>query len=1670
MKNAKRILSVLLAVAMLMSLPVATSAAGTPAITLTSGTLAAGSTFVCAVTLENNPGIIGADMKLVYDTSSLKIKTITADYRAIDPGVKETGEFVGVTGNPANGEIAWADAYGTTYDGILFWVVFETLSDVFNGDYTVDLVKKDGEQGAFKDLNKQPYEDSSFTITPATITVTGGNDPTDYTPVVTQSTPATVSYGYKAAASAMTVAASVKAGTLSYQWYADGSPVGTDSASYTPATTQCGTVSYTCKVTNTYSGHTFSTTSDVFTVTVSPATLSGSDIALEESTFVYTGSTITPVIDTELVLNTDYTVTGDTSAKNVGDYTVNVTGTNNYTGSVELDWSITPATITVTGGAASMTVYNNGAPFDITPFAAETVDGSDAAIAYAVKSGSEFVTLDAEHLTLTGKGQVGSAVIEVTITAANHTTVVKTINVTVQNKIDVSDKISFVSGSATYDGKEKSHETASMTDGALTGAITYRYEGDRKNAGKFTVTAVYEDATNYGEKTVEFTIEPAVLTFVSAVAVEKEYDGTTDATVNVTFTGAADGDTLTQGVDYTVEALFTGEDGKNVGTDKEIGYVVHMKNNNYINNLSLSGTKGTIKPRTVVANLTVKDGPHIYDGTEQKTAVVSFEGAVAGETLKEDTDYIVTYTDHVNAGSAQIDLDPVVGSNYTFTGLQATFTIDRAPLTIESAKADNKVYDGTTDATVTEVKFSGLCGEDTVDYTASNAKFADENVGENKKVTFNVALDAAVKNYTLTAADGETTAAITPKPVTPVLQAADAVYNGEEKKTGSVTFGADALVEGTDYTVSYENNIEAGTATFIVTPAESGSNYTFTETTKTFAIAKAAAPQPFTGKASLRYNNTADQTLDLNTLKGVKEAAITDVTVTGDIAVETSYSAGVLTYKLPAGLDETADGKAATVTVTFASKNYEPATYVLTVEAMKKVDVSSKLQFADGEYFYTGSDLTHETASVTDSALTGTITYEYTGDRKNVGTFTVTATYEDADNSGTATATVTVKPVSLVVKNADVAEKTYDGTTDATITVTLDGMVNGETLTQGTDYTVEAVFADAKAGENKDVPYTVTLDAAVKNYVLTTASGTAKSTIKTKTVTPALTTVDGTYNGAEQKTASVTFTGMVGVETMVEGTDYTVSYENNLNAGTAKFIVEPKAGSNYTFEKAEKTFEIAQAALTIAEPTAKDKVYDGTTAAEVELKLSGMVGQEVADYSVTATFEDKNVGEWDVDFEVALGETMGNYNLAVKTGTVKASITAREVTPVLEAADVTYTGSAHTHGTVIFQGAAAGETLTEGTDYTVTYENNTNAGTGKFTVKPVGTSNYTFTETTKEFIIAKAKVTGEPAYTEIKLPGKTLADAALAVGTLAPEGTLAWDLPEGTEVEANKEYGWTYVPTNGNYETLTGTIVPYVVHSSPSYTVTPVTAVGGNVSVYPKTASKGRTITVTVTPDAGYALVSLTVTDASGNKLALTDRGNGKYIFTMPRGNVKVDAVFSAGNAFGDVAADAYYYDAVVWAAGKGITNGTSATKFSPDASCTRAQMVTFLWRASGSPEPKAATCAFADVDLGSYYGKAVLWAVENGITNGTSATKFSPDASCTRAQMATFLCRMADGKAAGSTNVFTDVASGLYYTEAVQWAYENGITNGTSATKFSPDASCTRGQMVTFLYRFFVK
>ena len=343
-----------------------------------------------------------------------------------------------------------------------------------------------------------------------------------------------------------------------------------------------------------------------------------------------------------------------------------------------------------------------------------------------------------------------------------------------------------------------------------------------------------------------------------------------------------------------------------------------------------------------------------------------------------------------------------------------------------------------------------------------------------------------------------------------------------------------------------------------------------------------------------------------------------------------------------------------------------------------------------------------------------------------------------------------------------------------------------------------------------------------------------------------------------------------------------------------------------------------------------------------------------------------------------------------------------------------------------------------------------------------------------------SKLTIKNNYTSGKLYGSSEWNTAGSTTEekIAAADNFARGIVEGRKSADNGSAiteGHTHNYVNGKC-TICGQTAPSYSGSSsdPTYSVsTPSKTENGSVTVSPKSASKGDTVTVTVKPDSGYVLETLTVTDKNGNELTLKDKGNGKYTFTMPAGKVEVKATFMEDNSmlnfFYDVPNNAYFYEAVKWAVENGITTGVGNDLFAPEQPCTRAQIVTFLWRAAGSPEPKGAASGMTDVVSGGYYEKAVAWAIENGITTGTTTSTFSPDATCTRAQAVTFLARALKAKAASAAE-FSDVPTDSYFADAVAWAAANGVTEGIGGGLFGSDNDCTRGQIVTFLYRAYNK
>ena len=345
-------------------------------------------------------------------------------------------------------------------------------------------------------------------------------------------------------------------------------------------------------------------------------------------------------------------------------------------------------------------------------------------------------------------------------------------------------------------------------------------------------------------------------------------------------------------------------------------------------------------------------------------------------------------------------------------------------------------------------------------------------------------------------------------------------------------------------------------------------------------------------------------------------------------------------------------------------------------------------------------------------------------------------------------------------------------------------------------------------------------------------------------------------------------------------------------------------------------------------------------------------------------------------------------------------------------------------------------------------------------------------QTAKVTISGDAKLAtnagGRSAYDVLSLSDIGVTSPKPGYGNTEMVGKVASAISGGTfSSEVKPEYcAEGYIPKDNGDGTY-GVTRPSS-SSSSRYNVTAPKADHGTVTVSPKRASKGDTVTVTVKPDSGYVLETLTVTDKNGNELTLTDKGDGKYTFTMPRGAVTVKATFMEDNTvlnfFYDVPNDAYYYEAVKWAVEKGITSGVGNDLFGSNDPCTRAQIVTFLWRAAGSPEPKALS-SFTDVPADAWYAKAVAWAVENGVTAGVGDDLFGSGDTCTRAQSVTFLFKALKATAKGQAD-FKDVSASDWYAKAVAWAVENGVTAGVGGGLFGSGDDCTRAQIVTFLFK----
>ena len=746
----------------------------------------------------------------------------------------------------------------------------------------------------------------------------------------------------------------------------------------------------------------------------------------------------------------------------------------------------------------------------------------------------------------------------------------------------------------------------------------------------------------------------------------------------------------------------------------------------------------------------------------------------------------------------------------------------------------------------------------------------------------------------------------------------------------------------------------------------------------------------------------------------------------------------------------------------------------------------------------------------------------------NAGNYTVKVQYETDIVIHTGTANFTIAPKTLTKDDliySGPITKVYDTNTNApsglTVSVKPDSLVGSDTLTVSGTLT----YNSANVNEAKQIIFTPTA-ITTGNYAL---AGTEVLTITGATITKAaqapltvtstsatygedlaLTVSGGTGNGA----VTYTVTNGTGEATIVDG-----SKLHPTKAGTVSVTATKSGGDNYEdVTSAAKEITIGRADYNGPASKTVNIVKGRSTAQTGTLTAADFFpeGQMPDGAKITDAVPDSIHSNM---MSTAGAGASGDFIYASKMNITAASnenwtitISSKNYTDIT--ATLTFhptdklvqDGFKFENGSVTKTYGDADFTLTttdkaEGS--TVTYESSKPAvatvdSTGKVTIKGAGTAvitarasataeydeaaatcnltvgKKTVTVKAKDqtaYVGDKAPVLGTDSYTVSGLVGEEKLTTQPTVKYVDADGKeIAPDMTKTGEVKISA----SGAVASGNYTIryedgkLTVSTRPSSggSHAS-SYTVSVDKTENGAITVSPKSASKGDTVTITVKPDSGYQLDDLTVTDKNGKELKLTDKGNGKYNFTMPASRVEINVAFVKEvetSPFSDVSTSAYYYEAVKWAQEKGITGGIGNGLFGPNQPCTRAQIVTFLWRAAGSPEPKSMS-SFSDVSADSYYAKAVAWAVENGITTGTGDGKFSPDATCTRAQSVTFLFR-AIGKLVDSKAEFSDVLTDSYYANAVAWAVENGVTNGIGDGLFGPDNSCTRAQIVTFLFR----
>ena len=794
---------------------------------------------------------------------------------------------------------------------------------------------------------------------------------------------------------------------------------------------------------------------------------------------------------------------------------------------------------------------------------------------------------------------------------------------------------------------------------------------------------------------------------------------------------------------------------------------------------------------------------------------------------------------------------------------------------------------------------------------------------------------------------------------------------------------------------------------------------------------------------------------------------------------------------------DAANNASDTATLKFSSANYNEASGTLTIKIIDKNTDADTLKI-DVPATVTYGDTVTPSVGESKPAGAGNVTFKFfdednhevltTAQPFDAGTYKVTASCESESTIYTAEATFTVEPREIEAK--DVAfdkELTYTGN-ELTQTVTV--TVNGKTLTVGTDYTV----SDLTGTEPGSYPVTV---AGTGNY---TGTVTKSFEIAKADISSAEITYDAGpygYTGKEWKPeVAVSFNDAA----LTADTDYTVSYENNINAGTAKIIITG-IGDHFT-GSTEKTFTINSAEISgctfapIADVTYNTKAHTP----EVTVAISGRTLEADKDYTVSyasninaGTATVTVTGKGNFTGTASKTFTINKAGLTLNPCTISELCTETDLKTRTLPSDFFLAGETETGFSIKLTAVEGGDDIfavapavVEGENkITFRLKNEVGAATFTVTVTPVSGNynggSYALTISTHDRTDVSGSISfpdGSAVYTGtgIKYENATISGYS---------GTLRYGYTPNASTGASLDASGlpltvgTYtvaVTFNSDasfgYKTATFTITKATPTGTPGYML---------IETSGKTLADAKLTVGTIRPAGTIAWdLPLTTVLEDGKAYAWTFTPNDTHNYTILTGTLVpyvddgmdyIPGVIGGNTGsfnFHDVSRLDYFYDAVKWAAENGIASGTGRYTFSPNAVCTRAQTVTFLWRAAGSPLPRYRVCPFTDVQPSDYYYNAVLWAVEQGITTGLNATTFGPDVTVTRGQVATFLYRAASAAKPNTFNPFTDVKTTAYNYDAILWAYDNRITTGTSDTTFSPGAYCTRAQIVTFLYRYY--